>query len=248
MANALERLGPLELRTFASTTTDLLRERILDGSLPPGARLIETEIAGQLQISRGPVREALATLRAEGLVRDEARRGVSVAALTADDIREIYEVRAALESGAARLVIRDGGMSAVAALDAALQAMRDAAARSDRLGFVEADLALHEQLCHVSGNERLLQAWGAQVGLLRTLIRMETARGSSTLSYLLGDHEAFVERIRENDVAGATDQCWKLFQRSNAMLTGAVERRTTDQSPAQPVAGQTPPDRDRGDE
>lgn len=232
MANVLERLGPLELRTFASTATELLRERILDGSLPPGTRLIETEIAGQLQISRGPVREALATLRAEGLVREKAKRGVSVAALTDDDIRQIYEVRAALESGAARLVIRDGGVKAVAVLDTTLQTMRDAAASSDRLAFVEADLALHEQLCRVSGNERLLQAWGSQVGLLRTLIRMETARGSSTLAYLLGDHEAFVNRIKEHDVAGATDQCWRLFQSSNAMLIGAIERRTNDQAPA----------------
>jgi len=246
MANVLERLGPLELRTFASTATELLRERILDGSLPPGTRLIETDIAGQLQISRGPVREALATLRAEGLVRDEAKRGVSVAALSGDDIRQIYEVRAALESGAARLVIRDGGESAVAALDATLQTMRDAAASGRRLVFVEADLALHEQLCRVSGNERLLQAWGAQVGLLRTLIRLETARGSSTLSYLLADHEAFVDRIREHDVAGATEQCWTLFQSSNAMLTGAMGPRASDPAPAR-LPGPTPHNPDRGD-
>jgi GntR family transcriptional regulator of gluconate operon len=246
MANVLERLGPLELRTFASTATELLRERILDGSLPPGTRLIETEIAGQLQISRGPVREALATLRAEGLVRDEAKRGVSVAALSEDDIRQIYEVRAALESGAARLVIRDGGQSAIAALDATLQTMRDAAASGDRLVFVEADLAFHERLCRVSGNERLLQAWGAQVGLLRTLIRMETARGSSTLIYLLGDHEAFVERIREHDVEGATEQCWMLFQRSNAVLTGAMEPDASDPAPPR-LPGATPHNPDRGD-
>ena len=246
MANVLERLGPLELRTFASTATELLREGILDGSLPPGTRLIETEIAGQLQISRGPVREALATLRAEGLVRDEAKRGVSVAALSGDDIRQIYEVRAALESGAARLVIRDGGESAVAALDATLQTMRDAAASGRRLVFVEADLALHEQLCRVSGNERLLQAWGAQVGLLRTLIRLETARGSSTLIYLLADHEAFVDRIREHDVAGATEQCWTLFQSSNAMLTGAMGPRASDPAPAR-LPGPTPHNPDRGD-
>jgi DNA-binding GntR family transcriptional regulator len=235
MANGLERLAPLELRTFASTATELLRERILDGTLPPGTRLIETEIAGQLQISRGPVREALATLRAEGLVRDEAKRGVSVAALSDVDIRQIYEVRAALESGAARLVIRDGGESAVGALEAALQTMRDTASSGDRLAFVEADLALHEQLCRASRNDRLLQAWGAQVGLLRTLIRLETAQGRSTLTYLLGDHEAFVERIKEHDVRGATEQCWMLFQRSNAVLTGGMEPGDTDRANQRPV-------------
>jgi DNA-binding GntR family transcriptional regulator len=225
--DAISGLGPLEARTLASTTTELLRERILDGSLRPGTRLIEADIARQLRISRGPVREALATLRAEGLARDEAPRGVSVAALSSEDIREIYEVRASLESGAARLVIAARHAHATDRLLAALDRMRAAVGRGRQLEFVEADLALHEELCRVSGNERLFQAWETQVGLLRTLIRLETATGGSSFGPLLEDHERFVMRIVDGDVSAAADECWQLFRRSNAMLSAAVLQRSS---------------------
>lgn len=222
--DALSQLPPLEARTLATTTTELLRERILGGVLRPGIRLIEADIAKQLRISRGPVREALATLRAEGLVHEEPRRGVSVSALGAQDIREIYEVRAALESGAARLVIAGGSSEAIPRLTSALERLKKAARRSEQLEFVEADLMLHEELCRVSGNERLFQAWTSQVGLLRTLIRLETAQGWPSFGPLLEDHDHFVTRILDGDVAGAADACWQLFRRSNAMLSAAALR------------------------
>src|SRR5919206_3191005 len=99
-------LTPLrQAETLSDRTTELLRERILAGDFALGERLVEAKIARQLQISRGPVREALRQLRAEGLVREEPRRGVFVVDLTVDDVREIYELRAAIEGRAARLVI-----------------------------------------------------------------------------------------------------------------------------------------------
>src|SRR6476646_9135645 len=92
MAETLTPLRPPD--TLAQSTADL-----------PGERLVEAEIARQLGISRGPVREALAKLRAEGLVYDEPRRGSFVAELTDHDVHEIYELRAALELQAVRLLI-----------------------------------------------------------------------------------------------------------------------------------------------
>jgi GntR family transcriptional regulator of gluconate operon len=91
-------LAPLRrAETLSDMTTELLRERILAGDFNLGERLVEARIARRLQISRGPVREALRQLRAEGLVREEPRRGVFVVDLTVDDVREIYELRAAIE-------------------------------------------------------------------------------------------------------------------------------------------------------
>ena len=99
-------LEPLsQTETLSGRTTELLRERILAGHFGMGERLVEASIARQLRISRGPVREALRQLRAEGLVREEPRRGSFVVDLTVDDIREIYDLRAAIEARAARLVI-----------------------------------------------------------------------------------------------------------------------------------------------
>src|SRR5215203_3500118 len=112
--SATENLLPLaQVSTLSGRTTDLLRERIVAGDFRLGERLVESRIAQQLQISRGPVREALKQLRAEGLVREEPRRGSFVVDLTLDDIREIYDLRAAIEGRAARLVILDRNFAAL---------------------------------------------------------------------------------------------------------------------------------------
>ncbi len=221
-------LPSLETNTLGESAAELLRQRILSGALKPGSRLVEAEIARQLGISRGPVREALATLRGEGLAREEPRRGAYVTALSALDIREIYQVRAALESGAARLVILRRDEEARACIRAALDRLQRAAATDDRSEFVEADLALHEELCRVSGNERLFQAWLNQVGILRTLIRLETTQVFASFRPLLEDHEEFVHQILAGNVNEAADACWRLFRNSNDLLEKAYATDSDD--------------------
>src|SRR5215213_9299233 len=107
-------LGPLRpADRLSERTAGLLRERILSGEFAMGTRLVEARIARQLAMSRGPVREALKQLRAEGLVREEPRRGSFVADLTLNDIWEIYDLRAAIESRAARNIITNRDMTAL---------------------------------------------------------------------------------------------------------------------------------------
>ena len=105
MAKQGTRLTPIEApRSLAGDAADRIREEILAGGFRPGDHLVEAKIAEQLSISRGPVREAFKLLRAEGLLKEEPRRGTFVVSLSADDVREIYELRAALESAAGRLL------------------------------------------------------------------------------------------------------------------------------------------------
>lgn len=84
-------------QTAHQFTLDVLRTAILDGSLPAGTPLVQTDIAQQLDVSTTPVREALRELSAEGLVRVDAHRGAVVQGLSIADIREIFEVRLLLE-------------------------------------------------------------------------------------------------------------------------------------------------------
>jgi DNA-binding GntR family transcriptional regulator len=79
-------------------------DRILDGRLAPGARIGEQELADEFQVSRGPVREAIRILEREGLATILARRGAIVTELSADELREIFEIRAALFDTVARSV------------------------------------------------------------------------------------------------------------------------------------------------
>ncbi|VTU14401.1 putative HTH-type transcriptional regulator YdfH [Variovorax sp. SRS16] len=87
-------------------------DQIISGDLPPGSRIIEAELSAKFQVSRGPVRDAIRVLEREGLVTVLARRGAIVTELTADEIREIFEIRAGLLEIVARKVAerRDPGL------------------------------------------------------------------------------------------------------------------------------------------
>lgn len=134
-------------------TRNRLRTDIIQGSIRPNERLIAADLAERLNISRTPVREALQLLEAEGLVV-AVKRGYMVREHTSEEIREIYEVRAALEGMAARLV-------ATRATDEAIQAVEDIGAHDHELASVErsrlVDLndQFHAAIVEASANERL---------------------------------------------------------------------------------------------
>lgn len=106
--------GAVAFRLFGDQTVPTLTvpeqiaaqvgDRILDARLPPGARIGEQELADEFQVSRGPVREAIRILEREGLATILARRGAVVTELSADELREIFEIRAALFDAVARRV------------------------------------------------------------------------------------------------------------------------------------------------
>lgn len=90
-------------RTAHEIVRDTLRLAILDGSLPGGSRLVQADIAAQLSVSTTPVREALRDLTSDGLIRFDPHRGAVVYEIDMDELKEIYEIRKALESLAIRL-------------------------------------------------------------------------------------------------------------------------------------------------
>jgi DNA-binding GntR family transcriptional regulator len=217
-------LEPLQLPdTLAASATELLRERILSGAFLPGERLVEAEIARQLGTSRGPVREALAKLRAEGLVRDE-RRGAFVAELGAEDIREIYELRAALEERAARLIVLRRDREALDELAGLVEGLRRAAAADDRERFAQLDFAFHEELTRLSGNGRLHRAFVTQAGALRTLLRLEVTTQYESLEGILEEHERLFRDIASLSVPRAEAGCARHLAEALERVLGMVER------------------------
>ena len=90
-------LGVATRRVLADEVTDDLRDAIVSHELEPGRKLTEDELAAQLGVSRGPVREALMRLEREGLVVIERHRGATIASWNRQDIEEIYSLRGALE-------------------------------------------------------------------------------------------------------------------------------------------------------
>jgi DNA-binding GntR family transcriptional regulator len=194
-----DTLQPLRDQTLATQAADAIRGLIARGKLVGGDRLVESQIANQLQTSRGPVRDALFLLRAEGLVRDGPRRGSFVVQLTEQDVREIYDLRAAVEIQAVRLLLQSRDQSAIASLQEAIEQMRTDAAHPARVA--EADLRFHGAVCEASGNSRLHAVFVRHATELSMLVRLdeEHMNHASTVS----DHQQLLDALRAGDLAVA---------------------------------------------
>ena len=181
----------------------MLRERILAGDLVSGDRLVEARIAQQLGISRGPLREALKQLAADGLVREEPRRGTFVATPTAEDVRDAYDLRVAIEGKAVRLVIANQERGALDALRRAADGVTAAGESADLRKLVQADYDFHETLCRVSGNRRLLDAFVRNASVLRILLRLEEERFYRSFDEVAEQHRELFAAVEAGDASRA---------------------------------------------
>lgn len=159
---SLSRLppAPIQKEVLRDKLTDRLREWILDGTLKPGDRIVEYVVARQLGVSRAPLREAIWMLARQGLVRLEAHHGAYVASLSARDIREIFAIRRALETEAARAVAQAAPPEAGPALRDMMKQMRAAAADRDMRRWSEVDHEFHRTLWRLSGSRHLEEVLG----------------------------------------------------------------------------------------
>ena len=192
-------LKPLEApRSLAEDAADRIREQILAGGFGQGEHLVESRIAQQLNISRGPVREAFKLLRAEGLLQEEPRRGTFVVSLSPEDVREIYGLRAAIEGRAARLLASAGNAAKHAQLTALYAGIDDAVRAGDAPLVFRRDLEFHDGLCRLSGNARLLEVFSRYVPTLRALLRLDE-RVYGSLDDIAMQHRPLVEAIAAGD-------------------------------------------------
>jgi DNA-binding GntR family transcriptional regulator len=137
----------------------VLRQRIVAGELVPGQRLVEADIARQLGTSQAPAREAIKRLAHEGLVSSLPHRGNYVAEISADQAREVREVRVVLEEFAARQATARIQPRTLRTLEESVDRMRTAASAGDIGAFREADITFHRDVCVASGNSFLTRLW-----------------------------------------------------------------------------------------
>jgi DNA-binding GntR family transcriptional regulator len=197
-----EPLTSLDRSTLRERALDALRSAITSGQYRPGNHLGEVELAGHLGVSQGTVREALRHLQQEGLVTAGARGMLRVRSHTAAEVRELFQVRAALEGLAVRLLIaspkRD---AAVAALRRAVSDLDDT--HRDFIAHVDADMAFHLLLCQLSGNSMLVTAWQQLAGRIRVTIM---ARGEEQSALMSGGYHApIVDAIEAGDAGRAVE-------------------------------------------
>lgn len=184
--------------TLSQRAYEHLRGEILANRLAPGTELTEVALSRQLAISRGPIREALSRLAAEGLITMRPRRRAEVRSLTTQELIDAYQVREALEVMAVRLAIPRITEADLARLDDLIDQMAGHAGRRAIADFFAANVAFHETLCELSGNDKLRETHHRLEGEIgRFQDRTLALRGS--LDGSLTEHRAILAAIRLRD-------------------------------------------------
>jgi DNA-binding GntR family transcriptional regulator len=199
---AAETATPVENLTLWQRVYTHLREEILSGALPPGSELQEVALAGSLGVSRGPIREAIGRLAAEGLVTVRPRRGAVVRALSTEEFLEAYQVREALEVMAVRLAVPRLTSDDLATLEGYVDEMTRCADDGDTQGFFEANTGFHRAFFDISGNRMLRDLYrGLCSQIDRYRLRSLELRGNVQRS--IAEHKAILRAARAGDVERA---------------------------------------------
>jgi len=179
----------------AQAVYESLRQSILDGTLPAGARLTQDELAGQLGVSRMPVREALGRLEAEGMVVFETYRGGHVAPLTLAEADQFYLMRIALEPLLARLGAEGLDAAGMAGLAGAIEAMAAALAAGDPDTLFARVRVFHETLYEAAGKPLVLNQVLGLRDLAQRYIRRYLAL-PGRLAHAVENHRQLLEALR----------------------------------------------------
>jgi DNA-binding GntR family transcriptional regulator len=205
-----------------------LLDAITDGSLAPGTRITQEEIAEQLAVSRSPVLQALRLLKKDGLLEDAPGRGLLVARLDIEWIGHLYEIRAALDVLAAGIAAEKGVV-----IDKALIAQGRKVAKGDDVkALIEADVNFHMAIYSASGNPLIAQTAHLHWVHLRRVMGA-VLQHSAQRKTIWDEHAAIAAAIAKGDVALATSLAEQHAKRAKthliARLTEVLDRSAAPQ-------------------
>jgi phosphonate utilization transcriptional regulator len=189
----------LQSHSLTSLVHRELERRILAGELAPGDKLAEEDIAENLNVSRGPVREAFRALESAGLVRTQKNRGVFVREVSVEDADEIYEVRAGMDELIGRLAAERATPAQVAEVREILKRMQKAARERSLERYYPLNVKFHDRLAELTGNRTLLAHYRRLVNELHLYRRETLARAAENFAISTREHAAIVEAIARRD-------------------------------------------------
>ena len=233
-----------ERRALVDKLASQLHARVLSGELPSGTRLRQEALAEEFGVSRTPVREALRKLQAGGLVELQPHRGAVVRGLSSREIRDAYEVRAALEALAAQLAaerISRGQLQRLnhaqgefrAALErtvARRQGGREVGEREIRL-WGSANDEFHQTIHEASGNEVLAGTLAdLHRNFPRDLSRLVVSESTAMLEANVREHEAILDALARHDSKAAHELMQRHVARAGNLVTLRVEQQTAERA------------------
>ncbi|MCI6121654.1 GntR family transcriptional regulator [Lachnospiraceae bacterium HCP28S3_F9] len=181
-----------------------LRQAILRGELKPGERLMEIQLANKLGVSRTPIREAIRKLELEGLVLMIPRKGAEVADITEKSLRDVLEVRKALEELAVQLTCDKITKEQIRELEQAAEQFKKTLKSNDITEIAEADVRFHDIIYLATDNQKLIL-------LLNNLreqmyrYRIEYLKRADKYSQLLAEHEEIIRHIEKKQKKEAAE-------------------------------------------
>jgi DNA-binding GntR family transcriptional regulator len=219
MPSAIQQLEIVRTKSMTQLVQDELERMITTGELQGGERISEQAVAQRLNISRGPVREAFRALTESGLLIAERNRGVTVRKLEAQELRDLYQVRAALEGELASVVLGLIDETVLAKLDDTVGGMKQAADMGDSDLFFQLNVSLDSILLDLCPNRILVDNYNAitrQMKLFRRrkLQRIEDMRASAD------GHAGLVDLLRKGDAASVREAFRAHILAAQARISG----------------------------
>lgn len=192
-------IEPLVQKSTPSIIADKLRLAIGHGELPAGAQLYEAELARELGVSRGPLREGIQRLTQEGLLISVRNRGVFVIEMTPENVRDMYVARGAIERAAAEQILHaKEGAEAASILLGVVDTMAEAGRDREIAKMSEADMEFHQNLVALARSPRLTRMHNTLLTETRMCITAleDSYRFSDDR---VGEHREIAEALRDND-------------------------------------------------
>jgi DNA-binding GntR family transcriptional regulator len=187
--------APTPARDLGQDAYARMRDQIRDGSLPPGLRLTETDLAARLGVSRTPIRQAIARLEAEGLVTHEPRRGLTVTRPDHQQVVELYVMREVLEGAAARLAAQHASETEIAAMTELVA--NEPAVFADARALAATNQRLHGLLYLAAHNRYLLRSLEQLAATMALLPSLLTQDGRAEQAHT--EHRAILKALRRRD-------------------------------------------------
>lgn len=202
-------LAPIAPKMLAETVVEAIVEAAAKGHFLPGDRIVEADLARQLNVSRVPVREALRLLESQGIVENTPYRGMRLMSVTPETMKGLRKVRLALELLAVTEIRAraDEAPGLLAPLEAIVEDLADLAGRNDTYGFAILDIEFHRRIVQMTGNPALMRAWEPLARQLTIVIGLSTSL-QQTLDAVVEEHRLLLDAMRR----GTSDEIVEIME------------------------------------
>ena len=228
LPTSMSPLTPAVKRSLADDVTDRLRDAILFGGFKPGEPLREEQLAASLDVSRGPVREALVQLEREGLVIVRRHRGATVARLSRPDADEVYSLRLALERLAVQRAVRSATDADFLALEEVIGAFQAAFEREPTEQEIAGlDVRFHDLIYRAARHQRLYDCWANLRSQIFLFLLSRNIANPDFHEVTVQSHQDLLDALRSRDEARAAQEIelhlLGAYQRVMQGLDGSAE-------------------------